>query len=482
MEPPDLREFLKVLEERGELKTVHGASWEEDIGGITELMIEQGGPALLFDEIPGHPQGYRVLANAFGTPARTAIGLGLDPAEENLPRRWQEKIRRFEPIGTEELRSGPVFENVQTGEAIDLFKFPSPKWHEQDGGRYIGTGVCVINQDPDTGFVNVGQYRVSVLDEKTCAIFIEHGKHGDLIRRKFWERGEKAPVVITVGQDPLLTLLAGSGVYIAPAEVSEFSIAGYLRGGPYPIVRGDVTGLPIPANAEIAIEGFIPMPSERLEPEGPFGEWTGYYAHGRRPETVIEVASVYHRNKPIIFGQPPSRPLGARYNRYLGADDINAMIRVEQAGIPGVERIFQIGRPEFHVVALRQMYASHVDDLVQLLVPRGDIYRGHQVWVFVDDDIDASSADAVIWAIASRCAPQRGVSVVPADAVWQLDPRIPPEDRSDPGEAGRKRYPAHNLVINACRPFDWFDEFPPVAVNSDEFRSRMRTKWASLFT
>jgi UbiD family decarboxylase len=284
-----------------------------------------------------------------------------------------------------------------------------------------------------------------------------------------------------VGQDPLLTILGGSGVFMSPAGVSELGIAGYVRGSPYPIVRGPRTGLPMPAQAEIAIEGLIPPPSQRLEPEGPFGEWTGYYAHGRRPETVVEVTAVYYRDDPIIFGLPPSRPLGARYNRYLGADDIDAMLKVERAGIPGVQRIYQLGKPDFRVVAVKQAYAGHLDDLIRVLVPGGELYHGHQIWVFVDDDVDVTNSDEVIWALATRCAPDRGVRVVPAQAVWQLDPRVAPQDRSDPEEGGRKRYSGDCLVLDACRPYEWFNEFPPVAVNSEEVRRRVRTKWAWLF-
>jgi UbiD family decarboxylase len=104
-------------------------------------------------------------------------------------------------------------------------------------------------------------------------------------------------------------MMAGSHMYRAPYGTSELEIAGYLQGDSVPVVRGPITGLPIPATAEIAIEGFIPSPDERVELEGPFGEWTGYYAHGRRPETVIEVAAIYYRNDPIIYGSPPVRPI-----------------------------------------------------------------------------------------------------------------------------------------------------------------------------
>jgi 4-hydroxy-3-polyprenylbenzoate decarboxylase len=481
----DLREYLQRLDELGELRKVEEASWEEDIGGITELMTERQGPALLFDQIPGYPDGYRVASNLFTTPRRTAIALGvpLEPALEGLAERWARRMDGVRPVPPTEVSSGPILENVLRGDEVDLYKFPTPQWHDNDGGRYIGTGLCVIQKDPDTGFVNVGAYRVSIVDKRTCAIFTEHGKHGDLIQRKYWDRGEKCPVIIAVGQEPVLTALAGSSVYHCPAGVSEFEVAGYVLGGAYPVVRGELTGLPMPAHGEIVIEGFIPSAREVMVPEGPFGEWTGYYAHGRRPEPIIEVVAIYHRSDPIIFGLPPTRPLTSQFNANFGPDQIEPKRRLEKAGIPGVQSVYVLARPNMRAVAIKQMYDGHVDDVIRILAPGGDQYSGHHIWVLVDDDVDVTKPEEVMWAIASRCAPEYGVKVIPGTAVWQLDPRIPPPERSTPAEEeqGRKRYTAHALVINACRPYEWIDEFPPVNVNRPELRKRIEERWKQLF-
>src|SRR5205085_12342366 len=148
--------------------------------------------------------------------------------------------------------------------------------------------------------------------------------------------------------------LSGSTVYRTPRGTSEFDVAGYLHGEPYPVVRGQFTGLPIPASAEITIEGFIPSPEQALVPEGPFGEWTGYYAHGRRPETIIEVAAIYHRNDPIIFGAPPLRPVGCRYFSNFGGESPEAKARLERAGVKGVQRVFNLASPALSVVSLPQ--------------------------------------------------------------------------------------------------------------------------------
>lgn len=478
----DMREFMDRLHQEDDLLHVKGASWEEEIGGITELMTEENGPGLLFDEIPGYPAGFRVASNLFTTAGRTALAVGLDPDAPDLARQWQEMMGKLEPVPVEALNDAPVFENKMVGDEVDLFRFPVPKWHELDGGRYIGTGVCVINKDAKTGVVNAGAYRVSVVDPRTCSIFIEPGKHGYKNAQEYWERGENCPVVLSVGQDPVLTSLAGPTIFHTPRDISEFEVAGYIRKAPYQVVYGEHTGLPIPAYGEIAIEGYIPPPSQRLEPEGPFGEWTGYYAHGRQPELVVEVVAVYYRNDPIIFGLPPERPVGCNYMPNFGIDDFDYAERLAKAGIPGIGRVVHVGRPNFRAVSIKQMYAGHVEDVIKVVEPGGDQYCGHNIWILVDDDIDVDNQNELIWALASRLAPERGVTVIPGTGVWQLDPLIPPNERSRPDKDGRRPYTAHNLVLNACRPYEWIDEFPPVAVNSAELRNRIREKWGDLFS
>ena len=129
----DLREFLEKLDEAGELKKVFGANWEDDIGGITELLTESRGPALLFDEIKGYPKGYRVASNLFNTSKRTAIAFGLPPdlPPQALAEQSAATMRGFRPVPPETVTSGPVLENVLKGDDIDLFKFPTPNWHRK---------------------------------------------------------------------------------------------------------------------------------------------------------------------------------------------------------------------------------------------------------------------------------------------------------------------------------------------------------------
>ena len=160
---------------------VNGAECDEEIGAITDLYMERvGRPALLFDEIPGYPPGFRVLANVTTSPQRVAVTLGI-PRDLSLAGMVQH-CRRFHGalpgIKPRVAGSGPLLENVATGADIDMLRFPTPKWHEDDGGRYLGTGCAVVMQDPDSDWINVGCYRVMVHDRNTLGIMITAGKQG----------------------------------------------------------------------------------------------------------------------------------------------------------------------------------------------------------------------------------------------------------------------------------------------------------------
>src|SRR5712692_450907 len=274
----DLRTWIAAARELGEVKDVHGASWQEDIGRVTEMLHHtDDSPAVLFDDIPGYPTGHRILVNANANRRRLALTLGLPLDIDRRPLmdeflRLSESDRRGAPRF---VKDGPVFENVLRGDDIDVLKFPSPKWHPLDGGRYLGTGVCDILKDPDSDWVNIGTYRVQVQDRKHVTVFISPGKHGRQFRDEYFKRKQPCPIAMVIGGEPLLFIASSLEI---PYGVSEYDFAGAIRGEPYEVVRGPVTGLPIPANAEIVIEGFLYH--DKKAPEGPFGEWTGYYASG----------------------------------------------------------------------------------------------------------------------------------------------------------------------------------------------------------
>ena len=175
----DLRSWLANVEELGELKHVSGAHWDVELGGIAEINNRQRGPSLLFDDIVDYPSGYRVLTGTTGSSVRLAATLALptnlSDAElvqlvRGKPQEWESLSSGFPP---EYVDTGPILENVKSGDEVNLLEFPVPKWHELDGGRFIGTGCVVVTKDLDSNWINLGAYRMMVHDEKSCAL--NHG-------------------------------------------------------------------------------------------------------------------------------------------------------------------------------------------------------------------------------------------------------------------------------------------------------------------
>src|SRR5208283_3493439 len=199
----DLRDFVTICQKAGQLKRVKAeVDWELELSHVCKIVEEKAGPALLFENVKGYKSP--VLTGAFGTTQRLAIILGKDPSLSmvDLTREWV-ALAVKEVIRARELKDGPVFENILDGEKVDTFAFPSPKFYELDGGRYFGTAVFMVVQDPETGDINLGTYRMGILDEKTLGVQILKGKKGDRIMKKYGKQGKKMPACVIIGGDPL---------------------------------------------------------------------------------------------------------------------------------------------------------------------------------------------------------------------------------------------------------------------------------------
>ncbi|MBI2955510.1 MAG: UbiD family decarboxylase [Chloroflexi bacterium] len=470
----DLRQFIEHAEGLGLCKTVEDTDWDLEIGAITELgLYVPEGPLLIFDKIKGYPAGYRVVTNFLNTPRLVALGFGLPPESKGLGQvqGWREKIsEEFRPVPPVDVETGPVKENIHFGDDVDLFEFPVPKWHEHDGGRYIGTGHLVIQQDPDTGWVNVGTYRVQVHDKNTATIFMSPGKHGDEIRKKYWARGQSCPVAIVCGEDPLFWTMSHSGV---PREVSEYDYVGWLRKKPIEVVRGEITNLPIPAGAEIVLEGEIVPPGTESRAEGPFGEWPGYYASGSRAEPAVKIKAVLHRNNPIILGAPPQ--LGP-YDYYIGKNVMRAAIIWNDLdkNVPGVKGVWlptEARGPNMIIVSIEQKYGGHAKQVASFLAGYYQSAFMLRFVIVVDDDIDPSNYADVLWALGTRCDPEKSIDILRECWATWLDPMLTPEKR-----AGRDL--THSVgIITACKPYSWKEQFPQAIKSSSGLLKSTREKW-----
>ncbi|MBI4293980.1 MAG: UbiD family decarboxylase [Betaproteobacteria bacterium] len=470
----DLRGFIEKSRELGECRIIDGAHWDVEIGRIAELSLSvPDSPLLVFDNIEGYPRGYRIATNPFTSSRRVALGMGL-PLELkgiDLIRAWKEKLAAVKPLPPVYVQSGPVKENVLVGNDVDVLKFPTPKWHEHDGGRYIGTGCMVIAKDPDTGWVNLGSYRSQVVDRNTVTMHMVPGHHGAIIARKYWDRGQSCPIAMVCGQELQLWIASVSPVSIG---VSEYDWGGGLRGKAVEVVKGETVDLPIPATAEIVLEGEMPSPEIETAGEGPFGEWEGYYAGGRTPHPVVKIKAILHRNDPIQLGVPML--VGTHDDNMIMATDFSAQLWAELdqqiAGVRGVAFIYEARRRPMIVVSLKQMYPGHVKQAALIVAGayRGATFVGRFI-VIVDDDIDPTNMTEVLWAMGTRCDPKTQIDFLTNRLSMASDPRLEPEKR----KAGDLT--CSTAIIDACRPWAWRDQFPKTTKTSPEVMQQVRQKW-----
>jgi len=473
----DLRDWLSKVDEIGELRRVEGADWDLEIGVITELNTRKGNsPALLFDQIKGYPKGYRVTSSALTSPRRLGITLGVPSAStfrelvealRGKPDEWGTRSKDYPP---KLVATGPVKENLLKGKDVDLFKFPTPKWHEHDGGRYIGTGCAVITKDPDTGWVNLGSYRIMIHDEKTVGVSASPGKHGRIHYEKHHAKGEACPVAISIGHDP--TLFYASGLEVSPG-VSEYNYVGAIKAEPVEVIEGEVTSLPIPATAEIVLEGFCPP--DQGKKEGPFGEWHGYYGGLDRPLPIVNVECIYYRDDPIILGAPPGRPPhDYTYMKCVGRS-ILIQEALAKAGIPDVQGVWTHEAGDSRmliVVSIKQRYAGHARQAALIASQCGAAAMMSRYIIVVDEDIDPFNTHDVLWALCTRTDPEKDIDILRRTRGNQRDPifRSP-----HPGFTSK-------AIIDACKPFEWMDEFPTVAESTPEVQQAVLDKWKALFT
>lgn len=471
----DLRDWIQQVEALGELTRVDGVDPQLELGGLVDLyQWDMDNPALLFDHIKGHQPGYRVLANVFTSMRRVSLSLNMPMVSRrhDFVQAWRERLKALKLIPAELVKDGPILDNQQTGDQINITQFPAPLWHTADGGRYLGTGDIVITRDPDTGWINCGTYRVQVHDPKTAGIMISPGKHGRFIRDKYWSRGQACPVAVSMGHDPLLLLMDGLEI---DHGTNEYDVAGGIRGEPVQLLAAPYTGLPVPASAEIVLEGDIPP--ETLHEEGPFGEWTGYYAGGQRDMPIIRVRSVLYRDRPIVLGCLPGKP--PNDNTYFRSPLRAAMMweELERAGVPGIVGVWSHeagGGRLMNVVAIEQRYPGHAKQVGMALAScQAGVYACRLV-VVVDSDIDPTDTNEVLWALSTRADMIDDVDVIKNCRSTSLDPMAYSHDG--------QYYYNNRMIIDACRPYHRPSTFPAVARKTQEEAQDLRARWPELFT
>lgn len=472
--PLDLRVWLDQMRGLGELRDVVGADPHLELSAISQLNVKRDkSPALLFDDIVGHSKGYRILTCSTSSPVRLSsiLRLGVEDSHQGLvkklrgkPAEWQSHASNYDPVVTD---AGAVFENVQEGDDINVLAFPAPLWNEKDGGRFIGTGCSVVTRDLESGWINVGTYRIMVHDKNHVTLMMVPGKHGHIQHAKYIKAGKPFPVAIILGADPLNYLISGIEV---PFEMSEFNYIGAILGQPISVVKGRVTDLPFPSAAEVVLEGFV-YPGEE-QSEGPFGEFLGYYAAEASAAPVVRIERIYHRNNPIIIGSPPAKP--PNDYSYSKAVMRSALLfnALTSAGVPDVESVWahEVGGARlFNVVSIKQRYAGHARQAGHILSQCGAGAYMSRYSIVVDEDIDPSNLQEVMWAVATRTDPEVDIDLIKRGM----------GSRSDPMSiAYRSTAPfTSKAVIDACRPYEHLGGFPAVVEASKELQEKVKAKW-----
>ena len=315
------------------------------------------------------------------------------------------------------------------GDALDITTFPTPKWHEEDGGRYIGTGSFNVTRDPDDGWINCGTYRVMIHDKRDGRLLhlagqarphharqVREARRADAGRDRRRLRSDVVPDGLVGG--------AARGVRVRRDRR-------HSRQGRSSWCTAPITGLPIPANAEIVIEGFV-QPGN-VKPEGPFGEWFGYYGSDVRDEPVMDIKAIHYRNDPILLGCVPQRAPDevARYRALTRS----AIVRenIVKAGVPDVVAAWahEVGTSRLLlVVAIKQRYGGHAKQAGHVAAMcHAGAYAGRYV-IVVDEDIDPSNLEEVMWAVLTRSDPATSIDFITNAWSTPLDPRIPPEQKA----------------------------------------------------
>ncbi|KGQ28068.1 4-hydroxy-3-polyprenylbenzoate decarboxylase [Gallibacterium anatis] len=436
MKYKNLREFIALLEQQGELKriTVEVDPYLE-MTEIADRTLRKGGPALLFENAKGFDMP--VLCNLFGTPKRVALGMGQEDVsalrevgkllaflkEPEPPKGIKDlfsSITQFRPVlnmPTKTISKPECQEVVLSGEQVDLYRLPIMHCWPDDVAPLITWGLTVT-KGPYKKRQNIGIYRQQLIGKnKLIMRWLSH--RGGALDFQEWQEvhpGEKFPVVVALGADPATIL---SAVTPIPDTLSEYAFAGLLRGNKTEVSKALSCDLEIPAGAEIVLEGYIDPNETALE--GPYGDHTGYY-NEQEYFPVFTVTHLTMRKDPIYHstytGRPPDEPA------VLGESLNEVFIPILQKQFPEIVDFYL--PPEgcsyrLAVVTIKKQYAGHAKRVMMGVWSFLRQFMYTKFVVVCDDDVNARDWKDVIWAITTRCDPARDVTLVENTPIDYLD-------------------------------------------------------------
>jgi 4-hydroxy-3-polyprenylbenzoate decarboxylase len=443
------RGFLDRLEQSGELRRIKTPlATELEITALADREMKKpgGGQALIIEQptVNGRPSPFPLAINALGSRKRMALSLGVDSVDEvaaelgslmkaKPPTGFREAIKflgtalELRHAKPKSVNSGPCKEVIRkfdapaapfTGEwppappvnapstanaapAPTLLDLPILKCWPMDGGRFI-TLPCVVTQDPDTGDRNLGMYRVQIYDAQTTGMHWQLQKVAARHGRRYYETGQRMPVAIFLGGDPVFTFCATAPL---PDGLDEFLLAGYLRKKSVELVKCETCDLQVPADADFVIEGFID-PREPLRMEGPFGDHTGYYSLADL-YPVLHVTAITHRRDAVypatIVGVPPMEDF------YIGEASVRLFLPIFKMNFPEIVDIALPAEGVFHnlvFVSIRKTYPMQAYKIMHSLWGMGQMMFTKYI-IVVDADVDVHNTSDVLFRLCANTDPQR---------------------------------------------------------------------------
>ena len=429
-----LREFISELEDVGEVQSIDAeVDWNMEIGAVIRRSYDLRAPAPLFTNIAGYQgSGFRVLGAPGGLSgtahplARIALSLGLSAdtgGREIIETVVAARDKPGIPPVVVDRDSAPCKQNVMLGEDVDLFRFPTPLIHGNDGGRYLQTYGMNIAKTPDGSWTNWSINRMMIYDAQTLACLIPAPQHLGIIRAQWAERGEPMPVALALGVEPGLPFV---GAYPLPEGADEAHFLGALFGEGIEVVPAETVDLLVPATAEIVVEGHIAFDETVME--GPMNEYPGYNATDRSPKPVFHVTAITHRDDailPVVAAGPPVEEDHTLSGTMHAAEILH---KLRAAGLPVSSTWFSYeSAMHWLIIALRSDWHETT------AIPSADLARkigevafegkagyGAPKILLVEDDIDITDVDDVVWAFATRAHPEHGEVHFPAEPHVQL--------------------------------------------------------------
>jgi 4-hydroxy-3-polyprenylbenzoate decarboxylase len=425
----DLREFVRALETKGELKRI---PFEVDphleITEFADRAVKQNGPALLFEKPKG--SSVPVLINAFASMRRMEIALEVGSVDE-VAKRISEYLEMRMPEGIigklkmlpmlaemgaffpKTVKDGPCKEVIRKS-GFSLKEFPILHCWPEDGGPFI-TLPNVFSNNPDTGKRNCGMYRMQVYDDTTTGMHWQTHKQGAEHYRRLLKEGKqtKMPVSVAIGCDPATMY---SAILPLPPDLDEMMIAGFLRSKPVELVKCETNDILVPAQAEIVLEGHVVLGEMRRE--GPFGDHTGFYSLDD-DYPVFHVDCITHRKNPIyattIVGPPPMEDF------YMGKAIERIFLPLMRLQLPEVRDICMPAEGIFHnliLVKIRKSYPGHARKVMHAIWGTGQAMFSKCI-VVVDEDVDVQNVSEVAWKALNNIDPQRDIEFVlgPVDSL-----------------------------------------------------------------